>query len=594
MVVGRPDASGSIDDLHGTRSQEPLLGDQGGYRVVPGLLDHLVKNETERQIILHQLFRILGIPPPPAHKPFYFPGSIPVSLRRRDLATICSATGGYVVTEKTDGTRYLLVLCRIDNEPRAYLVNRRCDVYRTPVAADASFFKGTVLDGELVAVTDKQTPDEADEWGDQILWVFDLLAIQGRSLLGQIHADRYRLQSVLFEVNPPCLPSVLRREEFTRELARRQNLARQRHVIVPLYQRLTLRAKAFLNVKDLPHLLPAISERPYPVDGLIFMPSGQKVVLGTDWCQFKWKMYQTVDLLLEVHGPGPLALVSLAYRTRHHEKEFALDILRHGILLNEDAYIHQRERPLQPLWQHFRFNDDQGLMGYLLQQLNVLREQAGFQPYTHWEVECAVNGAAPTGPMQAPGHPLHFNDTGTHPNDADGPPLSMQAGVHHQTFLVETLVRMDPQIVLPAGGLGAAGPAGPNGADPRCPLPLHLVPCKLRHDKLDPNNDWTVQQTVFHVLENISVEDLRARVSAPTLQLGPPQAIAGHLLPGTLADHPGTKRKDVEVVEKISSPPPPPRKRTRYDPERQADPEGQSVMHTNIEDEEYDPLNPSF
>lgn len=506
----------------------------GGVPHVCRLLDHPVRDEMQRQMLLHHLFYILGIPPPPAHKPFYFPGSIPVSLRRKQLQHIHASN--YTVTEKTDGVRYLLLLCRLDERSRAYLINRRCDLYEIPVTADASFFDGTVLDGELVDVLDP-SPEPVDEWGNQVFWIFDLLALQGRAFVNRMHAERYKMLSALFEVNPPYMPQVEHRELFNQELAKRQNLARKRHCIIPLYPRLTFRMKAFLNVRDLDSILPVLHARPYPVDGLIFMPGSQKVVLGTDWDQYKWKMFQTIDLLVQIHGTAPIAYVSLTYRTRYYDQEFALDILRHGILLNEEAYTYNRDRPLQPIWQHFRLVDEQNLVGSLLQyvqgQGSAGAECAGWQPLAH------ADQAAPA-----------FSE----------PQLSLKASPAERCFLVETLVRYPPEVVLPNGG-GTPSPTQ---------LPLELVPCKVRTDKEDPNNDWTVQQTVFHVLENITIDDLRARLITNPLRLQGP----------------------VGRIPAQRSPPPPaeegPRKKMRYDPGAT----GKTTTPRDQEEDEYDPLNP--
>jgi len=81
-----------------------------------------------------------------------FPGTMPVNLCRKDVATVQS--GGYWLAEKTDGVRYLLfVLGGINNnQASSYLMDRSMAIFTFPGAdgLGQALPAGTVLDGELV------------------------------------------------------------------------------------------------------------------------------------------------------------------------------------------------------------------------------------------------------------------------------------------------------------------------------------------------------------------------------------------------------------------------------------------------------------
>jgi len=132
-----------------------------------------------------------------------FPGTHPVSIERKHLPLLKT---GYVVCEKTDGTRYLLVCQGVG---RCHLVNRKLEFHQVKLAIP----KDTVLDGELI--------------GDTFL-IFDAVMVGGTSVrhlgyLGRLHAAegvirgpsmglKLRIKNMysvseskkLFESNPEC------------------------------------------------------------------------------------------------------------------------------------------------------------------------------------------------------------------------------------------------------------------------------------------------------------------------------------------------------------------------------------------------------
>ena len=77
-----------------------------------------------------------------------FMGANPVSVERKDLSSI--RENDVLISLKSDGVRYMLVLINVDGDPFAVMVDRRMRMYEVSVWADMSYFDGTIIDGELV------------------------------------------------------------------------------------------------------------------------------------------------------------------------------------------------------------------------------------------------------------------------------------------------------------------------------------------------------------------------------------------------------------------------------------------------------------
>ena len=85
----------------------------------------------------------------------YNPAPKPVNLLRADMKRVL--TDDYVVADKTDGYRALVVLTRIGTGQNiACFVDSNMQCYQVEVEAPQSFFAGTVLDAELVVDHQKQ------------------------------------------------------------------------------------------------------------------------------------------------------------------------------------------------------------------------------------------------------------------------------------------------------------------------------------------------------------------------------------------------------------------------------------------------------
>lgn len=114
----------------------------------------------------------------------YNPAPNPVSLSLESLATI--TPDEYVVAEKTDGTRYSLVLCTDphDNEkPVAVLMDRACNKWTVPIRAPRYLFvECSLFDGEMV-----RRVSQPDKWD---YYVFDAVYVGGRPQRNVPYNDR--------------------------------------------------------------------------------------------------------------------------------------------------------------------------------------------------------------------------------------------------------------------------------------------------------------------------------------------------------------------------------------------------------------------
>ena len=81
------------------------------------------------------------------HKKFRLPGPNPVSIQKKDLAKLRS---GYVISPKTDGTRYILMFTRMYEYKVVMIIDRALNVYLLPLQiVPRNLYQGTLFDGEL-------------------------------------------------------------------------------------------------------------------------------------------------------------------------------------------------------------------------------------------------------------------------------------------------------------------------------------------------------------------------------------------------------------------------------------------------------------
>lgn len=185
-----------------------------------------------------------------------FPGPQPVSIERRHFVEFRKRE--YLVCEKTDGVRHMLVSCEHEGKRVTALVNRAFAM--TPVSTMIP--RGTILDGELVELKAGGTRP--------VFLVYDAVVVKGldvrrQPLTSRLEAARSLLKSVVRSTKDPF----------------------------------EIRVKTMIPLKDFVSLAP-LESFPWVTDGLVFTPVPDPIRMGTHETLFKWKPRDriTIDFLV--------------------------------------------------------------------------------------------------------------------------------------------------------------------------------------------------------------------------------------------------------------------------------------------------------
>ena len=201
--------------------------------------------------------------------PDNFPGPQPVSLERKDLTKLTRFP--YVVCEKTDGMRYLLVALRVNNINLTVLVDRSFRMYNvTGYWSCMGVFEGTMLDGEVVKEND----------GTHTYYPHDCVMRDGVSYGNGIFWKRYEQSKEV------CV------------LWRRVSRDRSEEGV------LDLKFKKMFKFENLQELMVECNSVGHPIDGLVFTPIKLPVQSGTQHSLIKWKHPEkhTFDIAIEKKG----------------------------------------------------------------------------------------------------------------------------------------------------------------------------------------------------------------------------------------------------------------------------------------------------
>lgn len=186
----------------------------------------------------------------------YFPGPQPISIERKHFPILRSAE--YVVCEKTDGERYMMVATTFEGKPKCFFVNRAFNMIEVKINLNKKAYEGTILDGELYENT---------------LMVYDAVLVNG-VLVAHSNLDQ-RLAAA---------------EEM------------MKFIIYMKSDKYRLKMKTFHMMKDfevfMDEYLPTVQQK---IDGLVFTPLNDPIRLGTHETMFKWKPLDknTVDFLMK-------------------------------------------------------------------------------------------------------------------------------------------------------------------------------------------------------------------------------------------------------------------------------------------------------
>lgn len=214
-----------------------------------------------------------------------FPGPQPVSIERRHFPLLRDNL--YVVCEKTDGERHMLVAMRWQGQPLCVLVNRAFRMFQVQLNLPKAAYDGTILDGELY---------------ENNFMVYDGVAVSGNGIAHLNFLDRYASL-----------------EQFIKR------------IICMKSDPYKVRLKTFHAFTDFEEFqntyLPTVSQR---VDGIVFTPVDEPVRMGTHETMFKWKPrdHNTIDFQMkrDVYRQGVWRLYiqergQLMYQSEIHGEE---------------------------------------------------------------------------------------------------------------------------------------------------------------------------------------------------------------------------------------------------------------------------------
>ena len=186
----------------------------------------------------------------------YFPGPQPISIEHKHFPVLKGAE--YLVCEKTDGERYMMVACMFEGKKKCVFVNRAFNMFEVPINLKKSVYDGTILDGELYEDT---------------LMVYDAVWVNGESvwnlnLMKRLEAARSIMKSIIY----------MKSDQYR------------------------LKCKTFHQMREFGKFmdvyLPTVQQK---IDGLVFTPVNEPVRIGTHETMFKWKPQEknTVDFLMK-------------------------------------------------------------------------------------------------------------------------------------------------------------------------------------------------------------------------------------------------------------------------------------------------------
>ena len=190
-----------------------------------------------------------------------FPGCQPISIEREHFGIL--EKNNYVVCEKTDGTRYMMIAIQYGSQKVCVFINRALEMFVEPLNFRMAVFKGTILEGEL--------------YNNEFM-IYDCLMTCGEVVGNQ---------------------GFLERLDHCEKTVKKSMVLRTDSI--------TLKVKTFHLHRDfrefMDKYLPTVKQE---VDGLIFTPINEPIRIGTHNTMFKWKPRNknTIDFLVK---KGPTA-----------------------------------------------------------------------------------------------------------------------------------------------------------------------------------------------------------------------------------------------------------------------------------------------
>ena len=216
------------------------------------------------------------------------PTTQPISLERDHFSVL--QAHDYVVSDKSDGVRFVLYLAHVGGQDMAVMVDRKLKLYEVRVAATKSNFKGSVFDGELVNVR-----------GTHVFLVFDVIAHKGSNAIAKRPlTKRLELIRAVFDLDGGA---AVASPEAAAEQAKLGKI-----ICGGSPHGLSFRPKPCFQLQHLDTLLRRLPSLPYAVDGLVFTPVEDPVRVGGHETLFKLKWRHSIDVEVGPDGQPYIGL----------------------------------------------------------------------------------------------------------------------------------------------------------------------------------------------------------------------------------------------------------------------------------------------
>ena len=224
------------------------------------------------------------------HTIFHNPSPNPISLERKYLPQLESEISDFVVAEKSDGVRYLMVIGTVGQKGFCVMVNRKMQMFEVPIFANSDFFKGSVFDGEMVVES------LGREHERQKFLVYDLVSVHGETRRTKDFLERYNEYFQIFDLEGKDIMDY----DITKWESDAYELANSKAKIVCLGNKMALQfaPKPFVQLIHVGSLWRSIPKLKHSSDGLVITRVSAKIGTGTDPNILKWKENHTIDLIV--------------------------------------------------------------------------------------------------------------------------------------------------------------------------------------------------------------------------------------------------------------------------------------------------------
>ena len=221
------------------------------------------------------------------------PSPNPVSLEKKYLPNLEAKVTEYVVAEKSDGVRYLLVIGTYDHKGLCVMVNRKMHMFEVPVYANSEYFRGSVFDGEMILETTESGQER------QKFLVFDLVSLKGETRRHEHLMKRYHEYLDVFDLEGKDILECdsTKWETFAFEMAD----TKDKVVCLGNRRALQFSPKPFVQLIHVGSILRSRHNLKHKSDGLILTRTTAGIGTGTDPNILKWKEHHTIDLVVNAH-----------------------------------------------------------------------------------------------------------------------------------------------------------------------------------------------------------------------------------------------------------------------------------------------------